>query len=270
LGRHALSANTDADKRWVSEAHPNYDRGVSGWWFKINQMSQQSPSLSTSAIDNLGERLRVALTVEDLQILDHYRREFRADYDIVIASIRDTLSIDVSGRPAKSTPAIVDKLKRSSMRLSQMQDIAGCRIIVADTLIQNDIVSQLAKMFASTVIDRRDKPSHGYRAVHVILRPSRRNVEIQVRTKLQHLWAEFSEKAADNYGAEVKYGEGDIRVLDVLKRTSGFVARIESYDPKLEKFSAELKEETAQIRNDVENFLNELIMMMKEKNDIPY
>ena len=234
-------------------------------------MSEQSQSLSTSAIDNLGVRLRGALTVDDLQILDHYRRDFRTDYDVVIASIRDTLSIDVSGRPAKSTPAIVDKLKRSSMRLSQMQDIAGCRIIVADTLMQNDIVSQLGKMFASTVIDRRDKPSHGYRAVHVILRPNKRHIEIQVRTKLQHLWAEFSEKAADNFGAELKYGAGDLRVLDALRKISSEVAGIESYEPRIEELgSIELDEGIVQLRKDVEDLLNKLIMMMKGKNDISH
>jgi ppGpp synthetase/RelA/SpoT-type nucleotidyltranferase len=37
------------------------------------------------------------------------------------------------------------------------------------------------------VIDRREKPSHGYRAVHVIVECGGRMVEIQVRTELQHL-----------------------------------------------------------------------------------
>jgi putative GTP pyrophosphokinase len=226
-------------------------------------MSEQLQPLSSTAIDNLGERLRGSLTVDDLQILDRYRREFRRDYDLVIASIRDTLSIDVSGRPAKSTPAIIDKLKRSSMRLSQMQDIAGCRIIVADTLTQNEIVSRLAKLYQSTVIDRRDKPSHGYRAVHVILRPNKRHVEIQVRTKLQHLWAELSEKVADNFGSEVKYGGGIEPVRDFLSFTSSAVVDLEKLE--LRPDQDELGADAAYLRKKLVDLLNQLIMMMKEK-----
>ena len=104
-------------------------------------MSTPAELFSTAAIDQLGERLRQAITVEDLRLLDQYRREFGADYAVVVASVRDALALDTSGRPAKSTTAIVEKLKRGSMRLSQMQDIAGCRIIVDDILVQDAVVS---------------------------------------------------------------------------------------------------------------------------------
>lgn len=79
-------------------------------------------------VDRLGDRLRVGITAADLELLDGYRRGFRASYDWVIDRIRNEIGLEASGRPAKSTTAICDKLKRSSMRLTQMQDIAGCRI----------------------------------------------------------------------------------------------------------------------------------------------
>jgi putative GTP pyrophosphokinase len=66
-----------------------------------------------------------------------------------------------TGRPAKSTNAIRDKLRRASIRLSQMQDIAGCRLIVEDRRRQDALVAQLTRLFpGSTVVDRREKPSH--------------------------------------------------------------------------------------------------------------
>ena len=119
-------------------------------------------SLTTAAVDQLGERLRGKLTVEDLRLRDQYRREFGPDFAAVLASVRESRGLEASGRPAKSTTAIVDKLNRGFMRLSQMQDIAGCRVVVADTLVQDATVRQLTTIFQSTIVDRRQRPSPGY------------------------------------------------------------------------------------------------------------
>jgi putative GTP pyrophosphokinase len=88
--------------------------------------------MSNATLDRLGERLRAEVSAEDLTQLDAYRRGFRPAYDAVVDRLRTELGIETSGRPAKSTAAIVDKLRRGSMRLTQMQDIAGCRVVVAD------------------------------------------------------------------------------------------------------------------------------------------
>src|SRR5262249_6618844 len=95
-----------------------------------------------------------------------------------------------TGRPAKSTTSVIEKLRRESIRLSQIQDIAGCRLIGAKIHDQNQMVTDLVAAFSTTtIIDRRKNPSHGYRAVHVIVQSQGRLIEIQVRTALQHLWA---------------------------------------------------------------------------------
>jgi ppGpp synthetase/RelA/SpoT-type nucleotidyltranferase len=63
-------------------------------------------------------------------------------------------------------------------------------------------VASLASLFEHCVVfDRRKHPSHGYRAVHRVVRADALSVEIQVRTRLQHLWAEFSEKTSDALGS---------------------------------------------------------------------
>ena len=225
-------------------------------------MSSHSEPLSTAAVDQLGERLRKGLTVDDLRSLDQYRREFRPEYDKVVAAVRDVLELEPSGRPAKSTSAILDKLKRSSMRLSQMQDIAGVRVIVADTLAQDAVVKQLMERFPSTTVDRREKPSHGYRAVHIVVRPAKRAIEIQVRTVLQQLWAEFSEKAADAFGLEVKYGGGHPAIRAELDQSSGLVAQFERLEPRRDELGGQL---TA-LRLDVETNLLKLLAVMKESS----
>lgn len=54
---------------------------------------------------------------------------------------------------------------------------------------------------------------HGYSALHLIIRISGIEhvesvvAELQIRTPLQHLWAELNEKIADRYGRGIRYGE---------------------------------------------------------------
>ena len=170
--------------------------------------------ISRTKIDNLGDRLRSgAPTREDLVLLDEFRLSFEPGYEYVVAKLRQ-LKLSPTGRPAKSTQSVIGKLMRESTRLSQMQDIAGCRIVVDSIAQQDRIIASLHAVFReSTTYDRRGTSSHGYRAVHVVARASSVPVEIQIRTALQHAWAELSEKIADVFDPLVKYGGGppDIR-----------------------------------------------------------
>ena len=178
--------------------------------------------MKKSEADRLGTRLQSDLTAEDMTLLDSYRRAFRPAFEAVVDRIRSELSLEVSGRPAKSTTAIVEKLNRGSMRLTQMQDIAGCRILVPDISAQDKLLGVLSGMFDATVIDRRVKSSFGYRAVHVVVKSTDAPVEIQIRTDLQHVWAQLSEKLADVYGISTKYGGGP----DFIQKPLGSLSRL--------------------------------------------
>src|SRR3954467_8395607 len=118
--------------------------------------------MTKAQIDRLGERLRTGMVAEtDLRLLDQYRRSFAHTYDAVVEIVRDRLGQQPTGRPAKSTTSIVDKLKRESIRLSQMQDIAGCRLVIADVIAQQRVVDDLSHTFDKVaVVDRRERPSH--------------------------------------------------------------------------------------------------------------
>jgi putative GTP pyrophosphokinase len=185
--------------------------------------------VSRSQIDRLGERLTAGnLTDDDLILLDTFRRSYSSGYEEVIALIRGRLGFEPTGRPAKSTGAITEKLRRETIRLSQIQDIAGCRFIVLDASSQERAVAELVAAFpGAEVDDRRERPSHGYRAVHVIATCQGKPIEIQVRTVLQHSWAELSEKYADIVYPGIKYGEGPEPVLEVLSNFSGLVREFE-------------------------------------------
>jgi putative GTP pyrophosphokinase len=162
-------------------------------------------------------------------LLDSYRRSFADSYENVVGRIRGQLALEPTGRPAKSTTSIIDKLQRESIRLSQMQDIAGCRLTVADIGVQDEVVAQLKGLFRTvTIVDRRQHPSHGYRAVHIIIDDSGKFVEVQIRTSLQHLWAELSEKLSDVVDGAIKYGGGDEYALLLLNRMSYHIMKLET------------------------------------------
>jgi ppGpp synthetase/RelA/SpoT-type nucleotidyltranferase len=186
-------------------------------------------ALSKTRVDRLGDRLRNGTTTEaDFHQLDAYRRSFAEAYEEIVAIIRDATQLEPTGRPAKSTTSIIEKLGRETIRLSQMQDIAGCRLVVPTVLVQNQVVERLKSALAkAVVVDRRKQPSYGYRAVHIIATARNKPIEIQVRTELQHIWAQMSEKLSDVVDPAVKYGGGDSETQDILTRFSKIIASFE-------------------------------------------
>lgn len=203
-------------------------------------------ALSKTQIDRLGERLKGGSHTEnDLRLLDEYRSSFGEAYEVVARTVRER-GQSPTGRLAKSTQSIVEKLRRESIRLSQMQDIAGCRIVVTNVMEQGRVVAELRVAFpGASVIDRRDKPSHGYRAIHVIAVVPDQPVEIQVRTELQHLWAELSEKSSDIVDPAIKYGGGPKEWRDLLARRSEAVAAYENFEGPHSKLVAALEADVA-------------------------
>ena len=196
--------------------------------------------LSKTQIDKLGDRLRKADSTEaDLRMLDEYRLSFGDVYEAVVGAIRSELGLKPTGRPAKSTSSITEKLLRESIRLSQFQDIAGCRIVVAGIAEQDRVVEALRSLFDNvTIADRRSRPSNGYRAVHVIVSRGGKLIEIQVRTLMQHGWAELSEKASDVIDPAIKYGSGNKTAVEALLATSELLAAQESKEARFVELEA--------------------------------
>ena len=206
-------------------------------------------SVSKSQIDRLGDRLRENVSTDDLRALDAYRLSFTKAYHNVVSALAGLPGVEISGRPAKSTTAIVEKLRRETIRLSQMQDIAGCRIVVPSIVQQDALADDLQRHFPhAEIVNRRHRPSNGYRAVHVIISLEGRAVEVQFRTQLQHLWAELSEKFADLFGIAIKYGGGDREVRENLDLISEAIEVLEDLEiapvvaPGTAKRLSELKE----------------------------
>jgi putative GTP pyrophosphokinase len=215
-----------------------------------------NPSLSKTQLDRLGEKLRLGTADEgDLRSLAEHRLSFRPAYEAAAAAIKDQLGLDATGRQAKTTAAITEKLRRQSIRLTQIQDIAGLRIVVPDLAAQDAVVAKLITLFpAPGVDDRRLRPSHGYRAVHIIVVIEGNNVEIQVRTLEQHLWAELSERIADRIDPAIKYGGGPASIQRFLGSLSQRLAQEEVLDAEasdLQRDIASLKQAAQKLGADV-------------------
>ncbi len=172
----------------------------------------------------LGRRLRKAErpSPDDVAMYDAYRGSFSEDLKDVIGALQSLFPDSPPAARRKTLDSVVAKLKRGTTDLGSMQDIAGCRINVPGLDDQDDAVARIQDRFeARKTDDLRDRPHSGYRAVHVIVAaPHGRWVEVQVRTALQNLYAQLSERMADAFGIEMKYGGGDPFAREILQSSS--------------------------------------------------
>jgi ppGpp synthetase/RelA/SpoT-type nucleotidyltranferase len=168
----------------------------------------------------------------------------------VLARVQTTLR-EMGFHPTsrlKTVGTIIEKLVRDRTRLSTMQDIAGVRIVEDVSLDQQDeIVATIQGSLGGTVIDRRRDPTHGYRAVHIVTRVDDRLVEIQVRTRLQNLWAQLMETLADRVGRGIRYGEAPAdrrhrELVDDLKKMSKVISEYEALHARRDELERSLAE----------------------------
>lgn len=178
-----------------------------------------SLGLSKSQIDRLGSRLvgEDGPADEDLDLLHQLLLVRSEQLNRAEARVREELGIVPTSR-VKNTETILEKLRRGGgSGLKSIQDLAGMRIVGDfDRRGQDELVGRIVALFgagdgAPRIVDRRAKPMHGYRAVHVIVFPEGEPIETQVRTEWQHEWAEFFEKLADLVGRGIRYGESPTR-----------------------------------------------------------
>ncbi|MFQ8806358.1 MAG: RelA/SpoT domain-containing protein [Alistipes indistinctus] len=129
----------------------------------------------------------------------------------------------------KRKPQILRKLKRLNTRLTQLQDIGGLRVIVdqnsdVDKLIEyiTSKLKQQTSIVVKRIVDYREKgrDDSGYRAAHIVMERDGVFLELQIRSRIQHYWAELIERTSVIYGYVIKELEGDRRVIDYFKDLS--------------------------------------------------
>ncbi len=130
----------------------------------------------------------------------------------------------------KRLRTIVDKLRRESTRLSQMEDVGGVRAVVSRPDDVFAVVRQLRRNW--TVTRERDYMAHpkpdGYRAVHLTVRRRGRLIEVQLRTRWQDLWANAVEEHSRLRGVDLKSGAGPKRLREAYRAISEQFAEAEA------------------------------------------
>lgn len=211
----------------------------------------KAPPLTKSQVNKAGKTLRkwwVDPTIdaegeEKLRKAASILVRYRASHQLPLAKATMGLrsrvvtarcqKVEVSQR-LKRIPTILDKLNREpSMQLSTMQDIGGCRAILADIDEIRRVQKRLAlKGRTLRVYDYIDKPREsGYRGVHVIVQYDGRLTEVQLRTDLMHQWAYTVERLSGRLGFDLKGGKGPASVLRWLKAVSKAMALEEAGQP---------------------------------------
>jgi putative GTP pyrophosphokinase len=129
----------------------------------------------------------------------------------------------------KRVPTIVDKLVREpTLALATMQDIGGCRAVLA-TIDEVRRVERRLKKRMVRVSDYIAAPrASGYRGVHVIVEYDGRNIEVQLRTNVMHEWAVTIERLTGELREDLKSGRGPQQVLEFMRLASEAMAVEES------------------------------------------
>lgn len=150
----------------------------------------------------------------------------------------------MASRP-KRMSSIRRKLATSTVELHKMQDLAGCRAIVGDIASVNALLERIHDRFPHDIrkewrFIQEPKPD-GYRSHHIAFKfkPRRhedehfegREVELQIRTRLQHSWATAVEAVSLYRGEDLKHHKGDHEWLRLFELSSAEFAHIEQCPP---------------------------------------
>jgi len=153
------------------------------------------------------------MTPTDWALFDELSREWWRTLTSIKTEIKNLFTespINISSR-MKNFGTLREKLRQTTLKLSEVRDIIGCRVVVLNLNEEQDLVVRRIieniEVDKFKVIDRRIISNHGYRAVHIELRLNRMRIEIQVRTELQDLWARTSEAFGELVGRGVRYGK---------------------------------------------------------------
>ena len=187
-----------------------------------------------------------------LEVLDNWRAVHSYPMHVFQMRLRDkSQKVERNSLVAqrlKRVPAILFKLKRSydgrkpTMELYQMQDIGGCRAVLpnisqARTLCNEYYLKSEMKHKKVRFNDYIDNPKKdGYRSIHIVYEYKSDKgkkefnglrVEVQIRSKLQHLWATANEIVELFTGQAIKTTDERNEWKDFFKLVSSAFAKME-------------------------------------------
>ena len=203
-----------------------------------------TPKYSRSSINRVGEILANSDFFDDqFQSAVDSLSDWRALHLHPMKTFQTTLrkyvnEIDSKGIVAqrlKRALTIIDKLRnrQTSMSLGRMQDIGGLRAIVNNVSSVRKIEKKFLRSRAKHILKRKydyiaEPKESGYRGIHLVYEYQNRKkpecdgllIEIQLRTRLQHLWATAVETVGFFYQESLKSSQGNEHRLEFFRLVS--------------------------------------------------
>jgi len=185
------------------------------------------------------KRLGTMELLVELEMVRRWRAAHAAPLTRVAANLRYYVAEAsggsfVVGQRLKRMETIRDKLDREpGMSLARMHDIAGARAVLLSQEAVDVVLQRLRRQRRWELLDRTwDYVAHpkpdGYRAKHIVARKDGVLIEIQLRTAIQHTWAELVESLDRERGLQLKAGRADPEVAAVLSRAGAVFAELEA------------------------------------------
>ena len=244
-----------------------------------SEASSPKPLYSRTRVNAAGDELIApSSSLDELRNARSVVNNWRAAHSLPLDCIRTELQQRVAGfgeeavvaARLKRLPSIEAKLRRfRSMRLGRMQDVGGCRVVlpsVADVLgIAGRYGSEPSPHAVIHSDDYIAEPrASGYRGVHLVsrFRPGGEEqavyegmrIEIQLRSRLQHVWATAVETVGTFSGQALKSSAGDEQWLRLFALMGSEMAFAEDRPlvPGTPKTRQALREELSEVAHDVD------------------
>lgn len=208
------------------------------------------PKESKNRIDKAGQALvnNPKLIGGDRDLVDRWRACHAYPLNTFNSTLREKIrkfpQNPIVAQRLKRMSTIIDKLKRyPQMKLTRMQDIGGIRAVMESV----EEVYKLAKeykdksRFTHELVIEKDyiqKPrdEDGYRSLHLVYKYQNRLapsylgllIELQIRTRLQHIWATAVETMGTFLGQALKSRQGEKEWLDFFAIVSSAFAYMEN------------------------------------------
>lgn len=224
---------------------------------------------------------------EALIILNNWRAAHAYPLQVICSNLRQKNPNAIVVQRLKRLESITGKIQRfPEMQLYKMQDLGGCRVIV-DTIEQ---VYNAIKKYKSSRIRHILKREYdyianpkksGYRSYHMVYQfhsdskdTYNKNmfIEIQFRTKLQHMWATAVEMMGIYTKSNLKSSQGDQDILRFFTLVSSLFAIEEKMPicPNTSDFADELISEIKSLdkKNNIISTLSGLNVSIKHASKI--
>lgn len=217
--------------------------------------------------------------IEDsTKILNNWRSSHAYPLQVIASNLRRNNPNAIVVQRLKRLDSIIEKLIRfPDMSLYRMQDLGGCRVIVDSIDQVYDSINKYKNSRIRHILKKENDyiqypKSSGYRSYHMVYQfhsdtkdiyNKNMLIEVQFRTKLQHIWATAVEMMGIYTKNNLKSSQGDKDILRFFTLVSSLFATREQTPvcPETSEWVDELVKEIIEIDK-----RNNVIMKLKAIN----